>query len=123
MDKNPKSMLENDRQEKTLSDDIPVNADLTSGMLIDVSVNKNSEVWVFHNKPFPNVLEWIEYDAEESSLVFVTKGGRLNDLGIKIGPLMHKYLHKANEAAAFLVFDNQIHDVARVPIIVRGTLH
>lgn len=120
--KKTKTMLD-DAPEKTIPAHVPVNADLTSEMLIDVTVNKESDVWVFHDRPFPEVLEWIEYDVDDARLVFVTKGGRINDFGIRIGPLMEKYLQKAEQVDAYLVKDKQIHDYIRVPLVTRRLTH
>ncbi len=123
MVKKSRSILDDVNGRKEIPPHIPLNAPLTSGMLIDVAVNREAEVWVFHNRPFPGVLEWIEYDIDESRLVFITRGGRLNDFGIAIGPQMRKYLQEAQQAYTYLVHDNKIHDFIRVPLLTRQLAH
>ncbi len=110
-------------EETPLPAHIPLNPDLTDAMLVDIAIDKNAQVWVFHNKPLPDILEWIEYDQTDKRLVFVTKGGRLNDFGLTIKPLMHKYLCKAQTADVMLVYDETIHDFIRVPLIINGSLN
>ncbi len=119
--KKKSSILEGEK--KAIPPEVPVNPDLTEEMLVDIAVNKDSDVWVFHNEPFPGVLEWAEYDMEEEKLTFITKQGRLNDLGIEIKPLMSKYLRKAKSVTAYLVNDKKLHDFIEVPLLVRTTLH
>lgn len=118
----PKTMLD-DEAVKLRPADSPVNPDLTEEMMIDVAVNRKAEVWAFHNKPFPGVLEWVEYDIDDGRLVFVTKGGKLNDFGITIGPLMRKYLKRARYVDAYLVRDRKIYDFIRVSLVARETVH
>lgn len=106
-----------------IPDGIPVNPDLTSKMLIDIAVNKNSDVWVFHDKPFPELLQWAEYDIDDGRLVFITKGGMINDFGLEIQPLMRKYLRKADTIDIILVYDQKIQDYGRLKLITRNTTH
>ncbi|MCB9990128.1 MAG: hypothetical protein H6867_01955 [Rhodospirillales bacterium] len=120
MAKKEKSMLEGER---VIPENVPLNPDLISEMLIDIAVNKDSDVWVCHDKPFPAVLEWVEYDPEEARLVFITKGGRLNDFGIEIGPVMAKYLVKAREADVYLIADDKIQDYIKVPLVLPASVH
>jgi predicted GH43/DUF377 family glycosyl hydrolase len=103
--------------------EIPVNPDVITQMKIDVSVNQSSRVFVFHDKPFPKPLEWAEYDAEDARLVFITKGGFLNDFGMDINSEMQKYIENAEYLEAFLIKDNETLDYANVRLFVRKTLH
>jgi len=123
MVKKTKTMLDTMVRKPVLPPDYPVNEDLTSKMLIDVAVNRDSEVWVFHSQPFPGVLEWVEYDIDEARLIFITKGGKLNDFGITIGPVMRKYLQSAQQISAYLIMEKQIHDFIQVPLIARRMMH
>lgn len=98
---------------------IPVNPILTDQMKIDVMVNKEGHIWVCHDRPFKQYVDWIEFDADAGRLIFVTQGGRLNDFGIKIKPLMAKYIKKANTADLLLMKNKKIHDFGRVPLVTR----
>ena len=106
-----------------LSAQSPVKPDLLSQMQIDISVNKSSQVFVFHTKPFPDILEWAEYDAEDRRLVFITKGGFLNDFGMDVSPKVQKYLERAEFIEAFLIDGEKTLDYANVKLFVRKMLH
>ena len=122
MAKNKKPVLDLD-DGPGVPEHVPVNLSLKKQMKVDVAVDKNSRVWALHSKPFPGPLQWVEFDAEDGSMVFITKDGRLNDLGVRIEPLMKKYIEKAHYIEAFLIKDNKPRDYAKVPLFVRGTLH
>ncbi len=103
--------------------DIPVNADINSQMKIDVTIDRNAQVRVFHNKAFPGLLKWVEYDADDGSLVFITEGGRLNNFSIALTKEMKKYLPQARHVEAFFIQDGTARDYTKVEMITRTTLH
>ncbi|MEC8664285.1 MAG: hypothetical protein VXY16_02305, partial [Pseudomonadota bacterium] len=95
---------------------IPVNPILTDQMKVDVMVNKEGHIWVCHDRPFKEYVDWIEFDADAGRLIFVTQGGRLNDFGIQIKPLMAKYIKKADTADLLLMKNKKLHDFSRVAL-------
>jgi len=98
---------------------IPVNPILTDQMKVDVMVNKEGHIWVCHDRPFKEYVDWIEFDADAGRLIFVTQGGRLNDFGIQIKPLMAKYIKKADTADLLLMKNKKLHDFSRVALVTR----
>lgn len=98
---------------------IPVNPILTDQMKVDVMVNKEGHIWVCHDRPFKEYVDWIEFDADAGRLIFVTQGGRLNDFGIQIKPLMAKYIKKADTADLLLMKNKKVHDFSRVALVTR----
>jgi len=113
---------EDDQNQDGVADDSPINDDMISQMLIDVVVNDDDRVWVFHDKPFDGILEWAEYDADLARLVFVTKNGKINDLGLQIQPLMQKPLAQAEYIEAYLIQDKVFRDYAKVSLVTRGSV-
>lgn len=113
----------NDKGRDNRPAESPVSADLTAQMAIDIAVNQQSQVWVFHNKPFPGELEWVEYDTGEKRLVFVTEGGTISDFGMKIEPALGQYLEKAEFVETYLMWNSAVLNFARVPLLVRKTVH
>jgi hypothetical protein len=103
----------------TMDDDSPILPPAASKMKIDVAVNKDSRVWVIHDKPFPAYLEWVEFDVETGTMTFVTKGGRLQELGLKIHHPMDDYVAQANQVCVVWLEEGQIRDIGLVPMTVR----
>lgn len=114
---------EDEDRDRVLPEDYPVNEPLAEQKHIDVVAKKGGVVCAFHDKPFSEYLEWVEFDEDDGQLTFVTKGGRLNDLGIEILPLMAKLLSKADHIHAYLMEDGKIRDYAKVQLLIRRTLH
>ena len=107
--------------ELVLPEHIPLwPAPASDKMKIDVTVNEEGRVWVIHDKPFPSFLEWIEFDRETGEIAFVTAGGKLQGLGIKIHPPMDEYVAKADQACVMMIRDEKIRDIGLVPVTVQG---
>jgi hypothetical protein len=122
MDKRQKSAFD-DEIEVELPDHIPLNKPVTDQMKIDLVTNKKGQLWVLHNKRFNGYLDYIEYEAKERRLIFITKDGRLNDFNLEIGDQMHKRLVKGTKIDVMLMQDKKIRDFAPIPLIVRTTTH
>jgi hypothetical protein len=108
---------------KALPDDLPVHPALTKTMNVDLIVNKNAQVWLAHDQPFPAPLQWAEYDVDLGRLSIVTNGGVVQDLGIPIHKPMRKYLRQAKLLDTVLVKDKKIHDFGRIPLLVRESVN
>jgi hypothetical protein len=102
--------------------DVPLHEPMTKRMNIDLIVNKNSQVWLAHDMPFPGILQWAEYDVDMATVTFVTTDGRMQDTGLKVQPVMRRYLRQATVIDAVLVQEGKIHDFFRVPLIVRESM-
>ncbi len=102
--------------------DSPVRASMAKTMNADLIINQHAQVWLAHDKPFPGVLQWVEYDVDMGTLVFILDDGRMQDFGMRVEPAMGRYLRQSKMIDAVLVFDKKIHDFARVPVLVRDTI-
>lgn len=97
----------------------PVWADATATMKIDVAINKDGMVWVLHDQPFPDYLEWIEFDPDSKIMTFITAGGRLQNLGIPIHPPMDENLARARSVFVMYLHNGDIRDMGKLPLIVQ----
>ena len=102
--------------------DLPVHPPMAKKMNVDVIVNKNSQVWLAHDAPFPGVLQWVEYDVDTGMMTFVTDDGKIQDLGFKISQVISRYLRQSTTIDTILVLEQKIHDFYRVPLLVRESL-
>ncbi|MCB9990272.1 MAG: hypothetical protein H6867_02695 [Rhodospirillales bacterium] len=113
-----RGMLE---QEQTIPDHIPLFADTAEKtMQIDVVVNKDGKVWVIYDRPFPDYLDWVEFDADTGEMTFVTMDGKLQDLGMIIHEPMNQFVAQAKKACLMMIRDGQIRDMGLVPLLVRN---
>lgn len=97
----------------------PLWHDAVSGMTVDIAMNKDGMVWVLHDRPFPDLVEWAEFDRHGHILTFITRGGKLQNLGIPIHPPMHDALVKAKGVYIMLVQDGEIRDMGLLPLVTR----
>lgn len=88
-------------------------------MKIDVAVGEDCKVWVVHDKPFPEYLEWIEFDVPSGRMTFITKGGKLQDLGLTIHPPMDSYVAQARDVRTVWVDEKGIRDMGLLTLLVR----
>jgi hypothetical protein len=100
----------------------PVWTPATPAMKVDVAINKDGMVWVLHDKPFPDYLEWIEFDFDTKIMTFITAGGRLQDLGIPIHPPMDENLARARSVFVMYLHEGQVRDMGKLPLIVQKNL-
>lgn len=103
--------------------DSPVYPSLMSMMKVDLVISPESDVWMAHDKPLPEVLKWIEYDLDLENLILVSVSGKIQDFGMKVPPAMKKYLRKATHIFAIYQAEDHIKDMSRVPLVVRDALH
>lgn len=91
-----------------------------SQMKIDVAVNAEGNVLVLHDQPFPDYLEWIEFDVDTGVLTFITAEGKLQDLGMIIHAPMNKHLTRAKNVCTVCIRDGEVRDLGIVPLLVRS---
>lgn len=111
--------LEGFGKTETVSPDTPVwPGSAAAKMKIDVAVNPDGQVLVLHEQPFPDYLEWIEFDFDTGELTFITPGGKLHDLGMIIHAPMNKYVAAAKEVCTICIRNEEIRDMGLVPLVI-----
>lgn len=107
--------------EDSAVDEIPVFRPLAATMNVDLVMNPDSKVWILHDKPFPDILMWVEYDIDAATLTLVYRNGKVQELGIKIHAPMRKYLRSARQLFTMRLEGEQIADTYVRPLLVRET--
>ena len=98
-------------------DDLPVLPDMTSSMDLDLAIDDKGEVYVFHTQPFPEPLDWAEYDSDGGRLFFVSEEGRIQGLGLDVYNHMQERLLKAQRIFTLHVEDGVVRHVSEIPLI------
>lgn len=62
---------------------------------VDLVVNDNAEVYVFHSKSFENRLSWLEFDLNTRTLDFVMNDGDVRSFGARVPERLTKHMHNA----------------------------
>lgn len=65
-------------------DEMPVLKDAVKDMKLDLAICDRGEVYVFHEKPMPERVNWIEYDREVLKLYFISEKGRIQGIGMTV---------------------------------------
>lgn len=121
--KDPLDILSRKAEEKSVDTaHEAIKVPLAKMMNADLIINRHSQVMLAHDKPFPGVLQWVEYDVDMGSLIFVLDDGKMQDFGMKVAPVMGRYLERAEMINTVLVVDKKMKDYGRVPLLVRDTI-
>lgn len=74
-------------------------------MKVELMINDQAEVLIFHNKPFNKRISWIELDLDHNKLDFVMNDGDQRNLGLIIKKDLTKYLQNAYQILMVLTDD------------------
>lgn len=103
--------------------DMPVYPSLMSMMKVDLVISPESDIWMAHEQPLPEVMKWVEYDQDLQTLTLVSMSGKIQDFGMKVPPPMQKYMKRATKIYAIHQGENEIKDMSVVPLLVRSALN
>ena len=70
---------------------------------IEVAINDDGRVIVFHNKVFKNDLSWLEFDLGTSKLDFILDGGHVRDFGMPLDKSVSKHMHNTHQVLTVLL--------------------
>ena len=72
---------------------------------LEIALNEDGRVIVFHDKPFNRELSWFEYDLKQSRLDFVLDNGDVRNAGMRIAPQISKYMQNTYQILTILMDD------------------
>ncbi len=73
-----------DHQELPPVDEMPVLPEAVKGMKLDLAVSDIGEVYIFHEKPMLERVNWVEYDRDVFKLYLISEKGRIQGVGMKV---------------------------------------
>lgn len=90
--------------------EIPVGAPVLPSIVsgdrdAELVVNADGLAMVLYNKPLLEPIEWVEYDVDLEILTFVTWGGKVQGLGMKVHKPFRRYLARAKEIVLIYMED------------------
>ena len=97
----------------------PVLPPLASYMKVDFMFSQKG-VWILHDQPLPEILKWVDYDADRGTVTLNTAQGRTQELGLAIPAKAAAKLRKSVEISVILIKNGQIADMTIVPLNILG---
>jgi hypothetical protein len=85
--------------------DFVYGADENNPLAVEVAVNDQGRVVVFHDKPFKNELSWYEYDLKENRLDFILDNGDIRDAAMPLAPQISKHMQNSHQILTVLLDD------------------
>jgi hypothetical protein len=107
-------------QMSSVDSESPVLPPLATYMKVDFLYNQDGGVWLLHDKPLPDILKWVEYDADRGVVTLNTAQGKTQELGLPLPGVAASRLRKAIEITVLLMDKGKIMDFAIVPLNTTG---
>ena len=89
-------------------------------MKVDFLANQEGGIWILHDQAMPEILKWVDFDADAHTITFAYQTGKTQELGLPIPANMTERLKKANNISVILVKDGQIRDFALVALNIQS---
>ncbi len=78
-----------------VTDDNPLN--------IEVAINEDGRVILFHDKVFKNDLSWLEFDLGTNELDFILDGGLMRNFGMPLDHSVAKHMQNTHQVLTVLL--------------------
>lgn len=100
--------------------DNPLLSHATQDMLMDIVTNDDGDVYVLHDRPFPENIGWIEFDEETARLDFISAEGRIRFFGMTVPPEVKTQIMKSELALMLEVgTEGEIRNHALTSLVTR----
>lgn len=102
--------------------DFVINMDKSIPLQVEVAIEEDGRVILFHNKPFKYQLSWFEFDTSSNQLDFVIEDGNIRDFGLPLDSSVAKHMHNAHQILTVEV-NQESGEASRgayIPLIIHG---
>lgn len=72
---------------------------------LNLAINDQARVVIFHNKNFRKKLSWLEFNISTNRLDFVMNDGDVRNFGIAVAPDLSKYMQNSFQVLMILTND------------------
>tara|TARA_B100001989_G_C24535243_1_gene463938 strand:+ start:717 stop:1055 length:339 start_codon:yes stop_codon:yes gene_type:complete len=84
-----------------------------------LAVSETGQVYIFHEKPFPEPINWVEFDPEIAQMHLVSQNGRLQDLGIKVEPELNEQIKSCQKIYVVRIENGKEQEIFEMPLLIR----
>lgn len=104
-------------------DEMPVLQAASDEMVLTVAVSDLNEVYIFHDKPFQEEVNWVEYNTDNCKFVLISPVGRLQSVGLNIPEPMKATIEGLNTVFVIHVVDGVEQRIIEVPLVRQKYKH
>ena len=94
----------------------PVFPPLAGYMKVDLMANSRGSVWIVHEKPLPDLVQWADYDAGAGTITLAMQSGKTQLLGVMVPAALKESLRNATHVSVMLMQDKKIVDFTLAPL-------
>ena len=100
--------------------DLVTGVDEDNPLDLNIAVNHEGKIVVFHDKPFKDPLSWLEFDLHTRNLDFILEDGELRNTGIPIQENISKNMQNTHQILMILMDDStgEAKEGHYIPLIV-----
>lgn len=91
---------------------------LATRMGVDLVVNEKSDIWLLHDKPFAEIVKWIEFHQDLNKVILIMASGKQQELGMVVPEDIAKDLRHGRQIYLVHMQDKKISDCGMVPLMV-----
>lgn len=89
----------------------------SNSMLVEIGVSTSGEVYIFHEKPLVERLNWAEYDTDLEELHFVNEEGKIQNMGFKVNSDIAETVKAATRVFIIHIENAQSKSIVEIPLV------
>ena len=101
-----------------IAPDAPVLPNMTSWCKVDFVVNEKGDALVVFDQPMPELVDWVEFDADVHMVTFVTYTGKIFSLGAPLSRPFRDGLRKGLDVLLIQVEPDLKNQGGMLPVMV-----
>ncbi len=99
-------------------DDLPILPEMRKLMDVDLAVNAEGRVYIFHDGKIAEDTEYVLYSIDDASLHLVSHCGRQQNIGMVVHKPMRKYMRGADNIYIIEMKDGQPGKIINIPMVI-----
>ena len=97
----------------------PLKPDMNTQQKVAVIVTDGGGLMIVHDKPFEELLGWVEYDVESNTVFLMSRDGNIYSTGLEVQESAIDKVKMADKAMVVLVQNGLMQDIYKLPVTVR----
>ena len=98
-------------------EDLPVLPPMLNHMDLDLAVAPDGRFYIFYEKPFPEDIDYVMYNAEQARLQLVGVSGRLQDVGLTVHEKLQDHMEMTSSVYLIQVEGTKAIAIAEVMLM------
>lgn len=98
---------------------LPVLPDMAQDTDFSIATGVNGVVIIYHKNPFPEPVEYLEFDNETHDIMIAYETGRIQNIGLTFNANMISHIQSAHELFIVQVEDGLEKEILKRPIYIR----